>query len=131
MTENDEHNRRFDEAGRDILIKGMMFTVGLAFAVLAASIQTFDVDRQDCATKLSQWIEVVGWIGLLVSGFAGILWIRFSAPRYIKLGRGEDDQRLSRRSKCSQNVHHYSLLGALVLLALARAILALVPATAS
>jgi len=125
MDESENGNRRFDEAGRHILITGMMFTVGLAFAIIAASVQTFDADRSDC----SKCIEVLGWFVLLVSGVAGIGWIQFAAPRYIKLGQNQNDQRLNRWSTYCQYTHRLSLLFGLACVALARAIMALSPAT--
>jgi len=51
-----------------------MFIVGLTFTVLGAAVQTA---KFDAYSKSAQWLELVAWLLLLVTGLVGILRIYF------------------------------------------------------
>jgi len=78
-----DHQAAFVSAGRSALIQGMFFTVGLAFTVLAASLETFK-RVAGCSGGVALVFEMLGWAALLFSSAAGMGWIHDTPTAYFQ-----------------------------------------------
>lgn len=132
-----EEAKKQYESGHEKEIKFCYFITGLSFAIVGLSIQTAPSINCVCINA----IEIVSWIGFLISGLSGIFYLKSNyESHYAEAGfieayylndqekmakRDKKFKRVIKRSKMAYVIRNWAFVISIVFLAVSRGYIAL------